>query len=111
MRCHDDLPLFWFRKRCMLPEQHAFFPPTPAAGKLRTSIKEPEMRMVKIVAAAVFVGWCGIASAADVLQDEAMARLAASHEPDVPQAVGRLAVKQAGLGAGHFARSRQGGAA
>jgi hypothetical protein len=91
------LPLFLFQQRCMLPEQHAFFPPTPVAGKLRTSIKEPEMGIVKIVAAAVFVGWCGIASAADAVKDEAMARLAASHEPDVPQSVGRLAAKQAGL--------------
>ncbi len=37
--------------------------------------------------------------AADELKDEAVARLAASHEPDVPLAVARLAVKQAGLNA------------
>ncbi len=38
-------------------------------------------------------------AAADALKDDAIARLAASHEPDIPMAVGRLAVKQAGLGA------------
>ncbi len=36
-------------------------------------------------------------AAADALKDDAIARLAASHEPDIPLAVGRLAVKQAGL--------------
>jgi hypothetical protein len=36
-------------------------------------------------------------AAADALKDDAIARLVASHEPDVPLAVGRLAVKQAGL--------------
>lgn len=38
-------------------------------------------------------------AAADALKDDAIARLAARHEPDVPLSVGRLAVKQAGLGA------------
>jgi hypothetical protein len=38
-------------------------------------------------------------AAADALKDDAIARLAASHEPDIPLAVGRLAVKQTGLGA------------
>ena len=36
-------------------------------------------------------------AAADALKDDAIARLAASHEPDIPLAVGRLAVKPGGL--------------
>jgi hypothetical protein len=47
-------------------------------------------------------------AAADTLKDDAIARLAASHEPDVPQAVGRLAVKQAGLGAARALLARRG---
>jgi hypothetical protein len=47
-------------------------------------------------------------AAADALKDDAIARLAASHEPDVPQAVGRLAVKQAGLGAARALLARRG---
>jgi hypothetical protein len=46
---------------------------------------------------AVLVGIGPVA--ADPLKDDAIARLAASHEPDVPLAVARLAAKQAGLGA------------
>ena len=47
-------------------------------------------------------------AAADALKDDAIARLAASHEPDVPLAVGRLAVKQAGLGATRSLLARRG---
>src|SRR5258708_30420028 len=47
-------------------------------------------------------------AAADALKDDAIARLAASHEPDVPQAVGRLAAKQAGLGAARALLARRG---
>ena len=47
-------------------------------------------------------------AAADTLKDDAIARLAASHEPDVPVAVGRLAVKQAGLGAARTLLARRG---
>jgi len=47
-------------------------------------------------------------AAADALKDDAIARLAASHEPDVPLAVGRLAVKQAGLGAARTLLARRG---
>ncbi len=47
-------------------------------------------------------------AAADALKDDAIARLAASHEPDVPMAVGRLAVKQAGLGAARALLARRG---
>ena len=47
-------------------------------------------------------------AAADALKDDAIARLAASHEPDVPVAVGRLAVKQAGLGARRSLLARRG---
>lgn len=55
-------------------------------------------------------GWIGIALAAlllagtpagaaddQALKDDAIARLAASHTPDVPVSVGRLAVRQAGI--------------
>jgi len=35
--------------------------------------------------------------ATDALKDEAIARLAASHDPAIPLAIGRLYVKQAGL--------------
>ena len=45
---------------------------------------------------------------ADALKDDALTRLAASHEPDVPMAVGRLAVKQAGLGAARTLLARRG---
>jgi hypothetical protein len=47
-------------------------------------------------------------AAADALKDDAIARLAASHEPDVPLAVARLAVKQAGLGATRALLARRG---
>lgn len=47
-------------------------------------------------------------AAADALKDDAIARLAASHEPDIPLAVGRLAVKQAGLGAARTLLARRG---
>ena len=47
-------------------------------------------------------------AAADALKDDAIARLAASHEPDVPMAVGRLAAKQAGLGAARTLFARRG---
>jgi hypothetical protein len=47
-------------------------------------------------------------AAADALKDDAIARLAASHEPDIPLAVGRLAVKQAGLGAARAVLARRG---
>lgn len=47
-------------------------------------------------------------AAADALKDDALARLAASHEPDVPLAVARLAVKQAGLGAARTLLARRG---
>ncbi|HKQ22864.1 MAG TPA: hypothetical protein VJT81_00295 [Burkholderiales bacterium] len=47
-------------------------------------------------------------AAADTLKDDAIARLAASHEPDIPLAVGRLAVKQAGLGAARTLLARRG---
>jgi hypothetical protein len=47
-------------------------------------------------------------AAADALKDDAIARLAASHEPDVPMAVGRLAVKQAGLVAAQTLLARRG---
>jgi hypothetical protein len=47
-------------------------------------------------------------AAADALKDDAIARLAASHEPDIPQAVGRLAAKQAGLGAARTLLARRG---
>lgn len=47
-------------------------------------------------------------AAADTLKDDALARLAASHESDVPMAVGRLAVKQAGLGAARMLLARRG---
>lgn len=54
-------------------------------------------------------GWLGIALATmlfaaapagaddQALKDDAIARLAASHDPDVPLSVGRLAVRQAGI--------------
>ena len=54
--------------------------------------------MYAAAALAVCLSGTGLA-AADALKDEAISRLAASHEPDVPLAVARLAVKQAGLGA------------
>ena len=47
-------------------------------------------------------------AAADALKDDAITRLAASHEPDVPLAVGRLAVKQAGLVAARTLLTRRG---
>jgi len=47
-------------------------------------------------------------AAADALKEEAIARLAASHEPYIPLAVGRLAVKQAGLGAARTLLARRG---
>ena len=47
-------------------------------------------------------------AAAETLKDDAIARLAASHEPDIPLAVGRLAVKQAGLGAARTLLARRG---
>jgi hypothetical protein len=47
-------------------------------------------------------------AAADALKDDAVARLAAIHEPDIPLAVGRLAVKQAGLVAARTLLARRG---
>jgi hypothetical protein len=47
-------------------------------------------------------------AAADALKDDAIERLAASHEPDVPMAVGRLAVKQAGLVAARTLLAKRG---
>jgi len=63
-------------------------------------------RLLGVVLTAV-LGAIGPA-AADALKDEAIARLAASHEPDVPLAVGRLAVKQAGLGAARTLLAQRG---
>lgn len=40
---------------------------------------------------------CGVAAAADELKEQAVARLLASHEGDIPAAIGRVVVKQAGL--------------
>ncbi len=58
------------------------------------------MQMGRMFVLAILAALFAAATAtADVLKDDAIARLAASHEPDVPLAVGRLAVKQAGLGA------------
>jgi hypothetical protein len=44
----------------------------------------------------------------DALKDDAIARLAASHEPDVPLSVGRLAVRQAGIVATRALLARRG---
>ena len=66
----------------------------------------PIRRFSGVVLAAVLAA-IGPA-AADALKDDAIARLAASHEPDVPVAVGRLAVKQAGLGAVRTLLARRG---
>jgi len=51
------------------------------------------MRQVVFVALAVPL----IAAAADPLQDEAVTRLVASHDPAIPIAIGRVYVKQMGL--------------
>ena len=67
----------------------------------------PIRRFSGVVLAAVLTA-IGPA-AADALKDDAIARLASSHEPDVPLAVGRLAVKQAGLGAVRTLLARRGG--
>lgn len=45
---------------------------------------------------------------ADEMKDEAIARLVAVHDPAVPVAVGRLAVKQAGLGAARELLAKRG---
>jgi hypothetical protein len=66
----------------------------------------PIRRFSGVVLAAVLAA-IGPA-AADALKDDAIARLAASHEPDVPLAVGRLAVKQAGLGAARTLLAQRG---
>lgn len=68
--------------------------------------------------------WFGIALAAllmagapagaaedQALKDDAIARLAASHDPDVPVSVGRLAVRQAGIVATRDLLARRGKAA
>lgn len=44
----------------------------------------------------------------DALKDDAIARLAASHDPDVPVSVGRLAVRQAGIVATRNLLARRG---
>lgn len=59
---------------------------------------------VVLAAALIAIG----PAAADALKDDAITRLAASHEPDVPLAVGRLAVKQAGLAAARNVLARRG---
>jgi len=56
---------------------------------------------------AVLVTAIGPAGA-ETLKEDAIARLAASHEPDVPISVGSLAVKQAGLGAARTVLARRG---
>lgn len=47
-----------------------------------------------LVAASAAFAW---PAAADDLKDQAVARLAASHDPEIPVAIGRIVVKQAGL--------------
>lgn len=42
----------------------------------------------------LYVAW---PAAADELKDQAIARLAASHDPEIPVAIGRVVVRQAGL--------------
>ena len=70
------------------------------------------MKTGKILAGFVVALLAGVGPvAADALKDDAIARLAASHEPDVPLAVARLAVKQAGLGALRKVLATQGRAA
>jgi hypothetical protein len=58
------------------------------------------MRTGSVAAGLLIAIWAGVGPAsADPLKDDAIVRLAASHEPDVPLAVARLAAKQAGLSA------------
>jgi hypothetical protein len=52
-----------------------------------------------------------LASAADPLKDDAIARLAASHDPAIPIAIGRVYVKQAGLKAAREVLRERGRAA
>jgi len=47
-------------------------------------------------------------SKADALKDEAIARLAASHDPEIPIAIGRVVVKQAGMLAARELLAREG---
>ena len=63
-------------------------------------------RLLGVVLAAVLAAFGP--AAADALKDDAITRLAESHEPDVPLAVGRLAVKQAGLGAARTLLAQRG---
>jgi hypothetical protein len=61
-----------------------------------------------VVAAIGAVFIVALSAWADDLKDDAVARLVAIHEPDVPVAVGRLAVKQAGLVAARSLLARRG---
>jgi hypothetical protein len=59
---------------------------------------------------AVFTAALAVASPvwADEMKDDAIARLVAAHDPAVPVAVGRLAVKQAGLSAARALLAKRG---
>jgi len=63
-------------------------------------------KWVVAVIGAVFIA--ALSAWADDMKDDAIARLVAVHDPDVPVAVGRLAVKQAGLVAARSLLARRG---
>jgi len=50
-----------------------------------------------ILLSAACLQLAGLTARADEPKDEALARLAASHDPDIPIAIGRVVIKQAGL--------------
>src|SRR5262249_40886383 len=60
-------------------------------------------RLVRMIRLRFWVVLCGLlaashaAAATDQLKQEAIARLAASHDPTIPVAIGRLYVKESGL--------------
>jgi hypothetical protein len=64
------------------------------------------LAVIALVAAAA-----APAAAADSLKDEAIVRLAASHDPAIPVAIGRVYVKQAGLEAARSLLAERGQAA
>ena len=67
------------------------------------------MGVGRALAAAIGVfSMLAVCAWADEMKDDAIARLVAVHEPDVPVAVGRLAVKQAGLGAARALLAKRG---
>lgn len=61
-----------------------------------------------LVAAIGAFSMLAVPAWSDEMKDDAIARLVAAHEPDVAVAVGRLAVKQAGLGAARALLAKRG---